>query len=342
MILATANEMTKTEDDIAGLANASRARMVANKHDPLALVANTYATTNNHLCTSSDTRNQPIVQVDRVKIQSRDVWNSGSYVRRTADNQGDSAGNDEADILLTNEHNDFLLADASGVKEFKDLNATVCMIALIQQIGDDSDNEPIYHSRFISEEIIEDATNIQLKMKGKFHDPVPIKKKVKFVVINYNKMNDLYKTFVLQVELSLEQKYFSEASTSNVTPVTKNVSNSSSPPLEMLKPTFVDHEDSSLQIFCYNEVKSAIDYLHAIFKVLQKEFIEYVQEMMNAFELMESELYDTLKQNELLNDRLLEAILTHDVEKYVLLHSETMNDNLNVEIEKVKIEPNDV
>ncbi|GKB00892.1 hypothetical protein Tco_0828936 [Tanacetum coccineum] len=69
---------------------------------------------------------------------------------------------------------------------------------------------------------------------------------------------------------------------------------------------------------------------------------EDVQEMMNVFESMESELCEKLKRNELLNDRLLEATLTHDVEKYVLLHSETMNDNLNVEIEKVKIESKDV
>ncbi|GJR33610.1 hypothetical protein Tco_1209294 [Tanacetum coccineum] len=54
--------------------------------------------------------------------------------------------------------------------------------------------------------------------------------------------------------------------------------------------------------------------------------------------LIESELYETLKQNELLNGRLLEAILTHDVEKYVLLHSETMKHILNVEIKKVKMQ----
>ncbi|GKF82645.1 hypothetical protein Tco_0244301, partial [Tanacetum coccineum] len=40
------------------------------------------------------------------------------------------AKKDEAGIILTNEHNDFLLADASEVEEFEDLNATVCMIIL--------------------------------------------------------------------------------------------------------------------------------------------------------------------------------------------------------------------
>ncbi|GJU18989.1 hypothetical protein Tco_1146955 [Tanacetum coccineum] len=105
---------------------------------------------------------------------------------------------------------------------------------------------------------------------------------------------------------------------------------------------YMDREDSILRIFCYKEVKPILDYLHVIFIVLQKEFTEDVQEMMNVFESMESKLCEKLKRNELLNDRLLEATLTHDVEKYVLLHSEAMNDNLNVEIEKVKIESKDV
>ncbi|GKD46865.1 hypothetical protein Tco_1271510 [Tanacetum coccineum] len=107
------------------------------------------------------------------------------------------------------------------------------------------------------------------------------------------------KTFVPQVELSLEQKYFSEASTSTITHVVANV-------------------------------------------IIQKEFPEDVQVMMNVFESMESELDETLKQNELLNDRLLEATLTHDVEKCVLIHSETKNDNLSVEIEKIQNESKDV
>ncbi|GKC39776.1 hypothetical protein Tco_1052160 [Tanacetum coccineum] len=55
----------------------------------------------------------------------------------------------------------------------------------------------------------------------------------------------------------------------------------------------------------------------------------------SVFESMESELCEPIKQNELLNDRLMEATLTHDVEKYVLIHSENKNDTLSVEIEKI-------
>ncbi|GJY65992.1 hypothetical protein Tco_0468230 [Tanacetum coccineum] len=134
--------------------------------------------------------------------------------------------------------------------------------------------------------MIEDTTKSQLKMKGKLEDPIAIEKKVNFVMVNYGKLNYLYETFVPQVELSLEQKYFLEASTST----------------------------------------NAKD----------------VQVMINVFESMESDLDETLKQNELLNDRLLEATLTHDVEKYVLMYSESKDDNVNVEIEKVKSESKDV
>ncbi|GJR19648.1 hypothetical protein Tco_0968175 [Tanacetum coccineum] len=53
--------------------------------------------TNNRLRASSNTRNQAVVQGDRVNIQSR------------------NSGNDEADVILSDEQNDFLFADASSI-----------------------------------------------------------------------------------------------------------------------------------------------------------------------------------------------------------------------------------
>nr|GEW30614.1 hypothetical protein [Tanacetum cinerariifolium] len=232
-----------------GLVNASRAKRTAKTHDPLALVANTYANssssrsppayyvthtpsvigynnnyqgeelcddqedslttammllahaitqryfapTNNRLRTSSYTRNQAVVQAGREDIQSRNVRNGGRNVRRTADNQGDDADNsrnasnvqcyncivkghyardclkprvrdskyflkqtllakkDEVGIILTTEHNDFLLLDASEIEEFEDLSTMVFIMARIQQAGSDSGNRPVYTSEFISE-----------------------------------------------------------------------------------------------------------------------------------------------------------------------------------------------
>ncbi|GJR35633.1 hypothetical protein Tco_1211317 [Tanacetum coccineum] len=73
-----------------------------------------------------------------------------------------------------------------------------------------------------TEEILEDATKSQIKMENKLKDPIAIEKKQNFRPINYEKLNDLYETFVPQVELSLEQTYFPEASTSSVTPTSAN------------------------------------------------------------------------------------------------------------------------
>nr|GEU74767.1 hypothetical protein [Tanacetum cinerariifolium] len=43
--------------------------------------------TNNHLRTSSNTRNQAVVQVDRVNIQNKNVENGGRFVRRSYNTQ---------------------------------------------------------------------------------------------------------------------------------------------------------------------------------------------------------------------------------------------------------------
>ncbi|GJW96743.1 hypothetical protein Tco_0178551 [Tanacetum coccineum] len=92
------------------LVNASRAKKLEKSHDPLALVAHKGDTvqnnsddpltsvmillaraitqnfsnpTNNRLYTSSNTRNQAIVQGDRVNIQSKNSGNDGRNTRRS-------------------------------------------------------------------------------------------------------------------------------------------------------------------------------------------------------------------------------------------------------------------
>ncbi|GJX50826.1 retrovirus-related pol polyprotein from transposon TNT 1-94 [Tanacetum coccineum] len=70
------------------LVNASRAKKYEKSHDPLTLVAHTAITqnfsnpTNNRLRASSNTRNQAVVQGDRVNIQSRNSGNVGRNNRR--------------------------------------------------------------------------------------------------------------------------------------------------------------------------------------------------------------------------------------------------------------------
>ncbi|GKC73119.1 hypothetical protein Tco_1119002 [Tanacetum coccineum] len=68
--------------------------------------------TNNRLRASSNTKNQAVIQGDRVNIQSRN--------------------SDEAGVILTDEQNDFLFADASRMEEIEELSANICLMARIQ------------------------------------------------------------------------------------------------------------------------------------------------------------------------------------------------------------------
>ncbi|GJX95203.1 retrovirus-related pol polyprotein from transposon TNT 1-94 [Tanacetum coccineum] len=220
------------------LVNASRAKKLEKSHDPLALVAHTACLmfqtnsedplasamllltraitqnfsnpTNNRLRTSSNTRNQAIIQGDRVNIQSRNSGNTGRNTRRAyvqeevvegsnAQNETgnvqrtlrtSSSGNnstvqcyncsgkghyarncpkprvrdskyfmeqmllakqDEAGVILTDEQNDFLFADASRMEEIEELSANICLMARIQPADNTSDAGPSYDSAFISE-----------------------------------------------------------------------------------------------------------------------------------------------------------------------------------------------
>ncbi|GJT72924.1 hypothetical protein Tco_1032210 [Tanacetum coccineum] len=207
-------------------------------------------------------------------------------------------------------------------------------------------------------------------MENRLKDPIAIEKKQNFRSIDYKKLNDLYKTFVPQVELSAEQKYFSSISMNSETPL--DVSISSSPPVTMpssskllrqfhkmekefkklftlleIKSTpksifFTSQEETFLHFFCCNEVKPILNYLHSVFKILQKQFPEEVKTMIDVFELMESDLDTTWKQNVILNNQLLEATLKHDIRKCVLMCNDSMNDGLTTEIDKFKRESIDV
>ncbi|GJT95711.1 retrovirus-related pol polyprotein from transposon TNT 1-94 [Tanacetum coccineum] len=163
-----------------------------NSKDPLAsamlllaraITQNFSNPTNNRLRTSSNTRNQAIIQGDRVNIQSTDTLailtlrtsssgntstvqcyncsGKGHYARncpkpRVRDSkyfmeQMLLAKQDEAGVILTDEHNDFLFADASRMEEIEELSAKICLMAIIQPANNTSDAGPSYDSAFISE-----------------------------------------------------------------------------------------------------------------------------------------------------------------------------------------------
>ncbi|GKB73784.1 retrovirus-related pol polyprotein from transposon TNT 1-94 [Tanacetum coccineum] len=132
--------------------------------------------TNNRLRTSSNTRNQAIIQGDRVNIQrtlrTSSLGNTstvqcynysgkGHYARncpkpRVRDSkyfmeQMLLAKQDEAGVILTDKQNDFLFADASRMEDFKELSANICLMVIIQPADNTSDVGPSYDSAFISE-----------------------------------------------------------------------------------------------------------------------------------------------------------------------------------------------
>ncbi|GJV74346.1 hypothetical protein Tco_1494341 [Tanacetum coccineum] len=162
-----------------------------NSEDPLtsamlllarAITQNFPTPTNNHLRTSSNTRNQAIIQGDRVNIQSRNSGNAERNNRRAyvqeeiveGSNAPNEIGNvqrtlrtsvrdskyfmeqmllakrDEAGVILTDEQNDFLLADASRMEEIEELSANICLMARIQPANNTYDVGPSYDSAFIS------------------------------------------------------------------------------------------------------------------------------------------------------------------------------------------------
>ncbi|GJU70443.1 hypothetical protein Tco_1256702 [Tanacetum coccineum] len=141
----------------------------------------------NYLRTSSNTRNQATVQSERVNIQSKTSGNYGRNTRRsyvqeeiiegTAANvkcseKGHYARNclkprvrdskyfmeqmllakhDEAGVILTDEHTDFLFANASQMEEIEELSANIFLMATIQPMNFNFNEGPSYDSAFINE-----------------------------------------------------------------------------------------------------------------------------------------------------------------------------------------------
>nr|GEU80197.1 retrovirus-related Pol polyprotein from transposon TNT 1-94 [Tanacetum cinerariifolium] len=61
------------------------------------------------------------------------------------------AKKDEARVILSNEQNDFLLANVVQMEELEELSANICMMARIQPANNESDEGPSYDSAFISD-----------------------------------------------------------------------------------------------------------------------------------------------------------------------------------------------
>ncbi|GKB39348.1 putative ribonuclease H-like domain-containing protein, partial [Tanacetum coccineum] len=139
--------------------------------------------TNNRLRALFNTRNQAVVQGDRVNIQSRNSGNVGRNNRRAYVQgeviEGMNATNETANVqrivrtpTLGNTstgqcyncggkghyarncpkpRNDFLFANASRMEEIEELSLNICLMARIQPANQNSDDEQSYESAFVSE-----------------------------------------------------------------------------------------------------------------------------------------------------------------------------------------------
>ncbi|GJX75135.1 hypothetical protein Tco_0313730 [Tanacetum coccineum] len=128
-----------------------------------------------------------------------------------------------------------------------------------------------------TEEILKDATKSQIKIENTLKDPIVIEKKQNFRPIDYGKLNDLYKTFVPQVELSLEQNCCSSASTSSETPT--SASTSSSPPLTMPSSSELIRHLDMLE----DEIKKLYTLLETTTTLKSIFFTSYEDKILNEF-----------------------------------------------------------
>ncbi|GKE38436.1 hypothetical protein Tco_1461841 [Tanacetum coccineum] len=228
------------------------------------------------------------------------------------------------------------------------------------------DDSKIHMNIRDTEDILDDATKSQIKMK----DPIAIEKKQNVCTIDYKKLNALYEDFVPQKELSNEQKYFPSSFISS-----ENYSNASSPysssrtkptvePMPSANPLklglnkmendfktlfallqtnskresifYASPEEIQLTKFCQQEVKQILHKLHLNFEIFQKQFLKDIKEMKDVFDSTESDLSATCKQNDLLNDQLLEAKLKHKIKCCVLLSHECVDNNVQEDIVKIQ------
>ncbi|GJR54088.1 hypothetical protein Tco_1404609 [Tanacetum coccineum] len=128
------------------------------------------------------------------------------------------------------------------------------------------DDSKIYVNVRVTEDILDDATKSQIKMKKKSQDPIAIEKKQNVWTIDYKKLNALYKDFVPQKEFSAEQKYFSSSFISS-----ENSSNASSPSsFSKTKPTVAPMPSANPMKLDLNKMENEFEKLFALLQTNSK------------------------------------------------------------------------
>ncbi|GKC10136.1 retrovirus-related pol polyprotein from transposon TNT 1-94 [Tanacetum coccineum] len=359
-----------------------------NSEDPLifamlllakAITQNFSNPTNNRLRASSNTRNQAIIQGDRVNIQAGilAIWKKwqtslcntstgqcyncsekGHYARncpkpRVRDSkyfmeQMLLAKQDEAGVILTNEQNDFLFADASRMEEIEELSANIYLMARIQPTDHTSDdgpscesafisevqsssidenNEPMYptHTKIINSTIGDDQINSNIKFdsfKGNVNSDsvekdthVPDLCAVEKLARNAYQKAKKQRIFAQQVQtqnthLTSQLEMYKER-----VRILENINKDNNYLNEFLE---ADERAKRYNKQAQSQLVRDRDIIRDIEKQRDKLDLNLLQrdikEKKDVFESTKSELDELEKQNDLLKDQLLEASLKNDVE----------------------------
>nr|GEV54115.1 hypothetical protein [Tanacetum cinerariifolium] len=227
--------------------------------------------TNNRLRTSSNTKNQAIIQGDKVNIKSRNSRNDGRNTRRLYVQEelvkGNNVHNDAGNIQRTlrtmssgtvvnvqcynySEKGMFMLGPKpmsfydSKVKHGLGYTNPYTLKKAFSQnpkLYDAFcfDDSKIQMNVRDTEDILDDATKSQIKITRKSQDPTAIEKKQNFWTTDYRKLNALYEDFVPQEEFSAAQKYFSSSfiSSENSSNASSLSSSSETKPIVTLMPS---------------------------------------------------------------------------------------------------------
>ncbi|GJS76412.1 retrovirus-related pol polyprotein from transposon TNT 1-94 [Tanacetum coccineum] len=96
---------------------------------------------------------------------------------------------------------------------------------------------------------------------------------------------------------------------------------------------YTSPEEIWLNDFCQQQLKPILQELQFKLENFQKQFLRDIKEMKDVFDSTENDLSETWKQNDLLQNQLLEATLKHEIECCV---HECVDNNMQDEIEKVQ------
>ncbi|GJZ27505.1 hypothetical protein Tco_0571758 [Tanacetum coccineum] len=188
------------------------------------------------------------------------------------------------------------------------------------------------------EESLEDAEESRLKMKDKI------------IQLNYEKLNDLYETFVPQQEIPIEQTYFSTLSTSNV-PSKLSIEMSNFPLKKMpsenklSRALIYDDQDVLRQFYKTGVIPMSISLRRCSNKIKQ-EITKDVQQVLDIFESMKKKVEsqsqrDKILQNEI--DLLLETSLSREIRDCVPISVKKQKyEILMIEKEKVSNDSKDI